>query len=220
MLRYIKTKSNFNLRLMRNLNLSVRRLALVVAVLMSAVSMATGQNLIPEMNSQPTLEDQLKYVEEHTRIYENFRAIREDMFQRMKSNILDSSSASKKKIISLNKQHNSINNSYESLRDSLETTKIQLAEVTNTKESIRFIGMEVNKRTYNSIMWTLVFGLIIIMLIGYLLFNRNRIVTVNTKKDLEDLKKEFETYRKTTREAREKADMAHFNEIQKLRGRS
>lgn len=205
---------------MRKFNQSVKRPALMIALLMSVISMGYSQNLIPEMNSQSSLEDQLDYVEEHTRIYENFRAIREDMFQKLKSNITDSVSASKKRIQNLNSLNSSIKNSYDSLQATLETTKTRLDEMTVTKDSVPFLGMEVNKTSYNSIMWTLIFGLIILFAIGYFLFNRNRILTVSTKKDLEDLKIEFEKYRKTTREAREKSDMAHFNEIQKLRGRS
>ena len=205
---------------MRKFNQSLKRPALMIALLMSVISMGYSQNLIPEMNSQSSLEGQLDYVEEHTRIYENFRAIREDMFQKLKSNITDSISVSKKKIQNLNSLNSSIKNSYDSLQASLETTKTRLDEMTVTKDSVPFLGMEVNKTSYNSLMWTLVFGLIILLAIGYFLFNRNRIVTVSTKKDLEDLKIEFEKYRKNTREAREKSDMAHFNEIQKLRGRS
>jgi hypothetical protein len=39
-----------------------------------------------------------------------------------------------------------------------------------------------------------------------------------TKKEFQDLKVEFEAYRKTSREAREKLTMDHFNEIKKLKG--
>lgn len=205
---------------MRKSYLSVKKPALLIAILISVVSLVNGQNIVSEMNSAGSIDAQMKYVEEHTRIYDNFRAIREDMFQVLKKNITDSLSADKKKLNSLNAQHYKVNSSFDSLQTSLETTKTRLEEMTNTKESIRFLGMEVNKGTYNTIVWTLIFGLLILMGIGYLLFNRNRIITVSTKKDLEDLKREFESYRKTSREAREKADMAHFNEIQKLRGRS
>lgn len=205
---------------MRKINQSVKRSALMFVLLMSVISMAYSQNLVPEMNAQTSLEGQLDYVEEHTRIYENFRAIREDMFQELKSNVTDSLSASKKKIQNLNNLNYTIQNSYDSLQASLETTKSRLEEITVTKESVPFLGMEVNKKTYNTIMWLLVFGLITLLGVGYFLFNRNRIITVSTKKDLEDLKVEFEKYRKSSREAREKADMTHFNEVQKLRGRS
>jgi hypothetical protein len=37
-------------------------------------------------------------------------------------------------------------------------------------------------------------------------------------KDLSDLKNEFEAYRKSAREAREKMSMEHFNEMKRLKG--
>jgi uncharacterized membrane-anchored protein YhcB (DUF1043 family) len=198
----------------------VRRTALMIAILISLVSMASSQNIVTEMSEQGSLEQQIRFVESNTRIYENFRAIREDMFQKIKNNIIDSASVTKKKIADLNRLNYNISSSYDSLLLSLETTKVQLEEITETKESMGFLGFEVNKNIYNSIMWALIAGMLFLLLIGYLVFNKNRSTTTNTKKDLEDLKLEFEAYRKTSREAREKSDMAHFNEIQKLRGRS
>jgi uncharacterized membrane-anchored protein YhcB (DUF1043 family) len=67
-------------------------------------------------------------------------------------------------------------------------------------------------------MWTIVTGLIVILVIGFLLFKRNRSITVSTIKELKLLKDEYEAYRKTAREAREKMSMDHFNELKKLRG--
>jgi uncharacterized membrane protein (DUF106 family) len=43
-------------------------------------------------------------------------------------------------------------------------------------------------------------------------------VTAHTKKECEELKKEFEAYQKASREAREKMSMTHFNELKRLRG--
>ena len=40
---------------------------------------------IQEVMDTATLENQLIFVQEHTRIYDNFRAIREDVFQKMKN---------------------------------------------------------------------------------------------------------------------------------------
>lgn len=58
-----------------------------------------------------------------------------------------------------------------------------------------------------------------ILLIGFLIFRRNLIVSKHTKNDLEELKAEFEEYRKQSRLAREKMSMDHFNEIRRLRAR-
>jgi uncharacterized membrane-anchored protein YhcB (DUF1043 family) len=67
-------------------------------------------------------------------------------------------------------------------------------------------------------MWTILVGLVAALLIGILLFNRNLSAISNTKKEFQELKNEFEAYRKTSREAREKLTMDHFNEIRRLKG--
>jgi uncharacterized membrane-anchored protein YhcB (DUF1043 family) len=64
----------------------------------------------------------------------------------------------------------------------------------------------------------IIIGLICALVFGFLAFKRNLSVTQNTKKELVELKDEFESYRKTSREAREKMSMDHFNEIRRLKG--
>jgi uncharacterized membrane-anchored protein YhcB (DUF1043 family) len=90
--------------------------------------------------------------------------------------------------------------------------------MTKTKNSIRVLGIEVNKTAYNAVMWILIATLAGFLAIGFLAYKRNYSATVNTKKEIEELKREFEAYRKASREAREKMSMAHFNELKKLRG--
>ena len=69
--------------------------------------------------------------------------------------------------------------------------------VTRSKNSIKVLGIEVNKQSYNTFMWTIVAGLIAVLALGFLVFKRNMAITHNTKKELQDLKNEFEAYRKT-----------------------
>ncbi|MCU0462015.1 MAG: hypothetical protein MUF36_08390, partial [Bacteroidales bacterium] len=54
---------------------------------------------------------------------------------------------------------------------------------------------------------------------GFLAFKRNLAVTRNTKKELDELKTEFEAYRQKTRLEREKMSMDHFNELKRLKGK-
>jgi uncharacterized membrane-anchored protein YhcB (DUF1043 family) len=67
-------------------------------------------------------------------------------------------------------------------------------------------------------MWTILFGLVAALVAGFLVFKRNLSVISNTRKEFQELKDEFEAYRKTSREAREKMTMAHFLEMKKLKG--
>ncbi len=191
---------------------------MILAVVIIAVMKVTGQVAMPDELTKNPLKEQLKYLEDRTRIYENYRAIREDMFQKLKDNVTDTLSATNRRIARLNKTTLLLNQTIDSLRINLESTKTRLEEMTSTKNSIRVIGMEVNKSTYNRIMWTILTGLVAILLLGFLVFKRNLSLTSNTNKELHELKNEFEAYRKTSREAREKLTMDHFNEIKRLKG--
>lgn len=190
----------------------------MIVMTLAATIRLSGQTPVPDELYKNTLNDQLKYLQDKTRIYENYRAIREDMFQVIKKNAIDSLSASKIKVAGLTSLRNRLNKTIDSLNVALDSTKIQLNEMTTSKNSIRLLGIEVNKITYNSIMWILVAGLIALLVMGFLAFKRNVLVTSNTRNELKDLKDEFEAYRKSSREAREKMSMEHFNELKKLRG--
>lgn len=203
---------------MTTISLLKTRILLVTAI-MSAITMsAAAQTTMPqELNNSP-IKDQLNYLEQKTRIYENYRAIREDMFQKIKINVTDSLTAVENNIMTLREERSDLRSTIDSLNALLGSTKVSLEEMTRTKNSIKVLGLEVNKTSYNSVMWIIVAVLTGILSIGFLAFKRNLSVSTNKKKELEELKNEFEAYRKTTREAREKMSMAHFLELKKLKG--
>ncbi len=199
-------------------NLSEFRTILVFIMLIMNAGIGYGQTVIPPELSNSSIKEQLNYLEQKTRIYEFYRAIREDMFQKIKVNVNDTLTVANNTNLLLRTERAELRLSIDSLNVLLESTKASLDEMTRTKNSIKVLGLEVNKNTYNSILWFIVAGLLGILAIGFLAFKRNLKITSNTRKELEDLKKEFEAYRKTTREAREKMSMSHFLEIKKLKG--
>lgn len=177
-----------------------------------------SQTTMPEQLVNGSLKEQMDFIQEKTRIYEDFRAIREDMFQKIKGNALDSLKGARIEIKGLRNDITERNLTIDSLNASIETVEADLDRMTKTKNSIKLLGIEINKKAYNAILWTVIIVLAGLLAIGFMAFKRNHVITVNTRKDHEELKKEFEAYRKASREAREKMSMAHFNELKKLRG--
>jgi DNA mismatch repair ATPase MutS len=200
------------------MNNSILKLSFLLAVFFAVGTRVYCQNDMPDVFKQESIPEQLKYLEEHTRIYENFRAVREDIFQKISKNTIDTLSKSTHKINSLIIRNTVLNNRIDSLRKAQESFNLELKEVTRTKESISVLGLEINKKTYNTFMWTLTAALIALLLIGYFTFRQNRMITLRTKKDLNELMDEYEKYKKKTRLEREKMTIDHFNEIKKLRG--
>jgi hypothetical protein len=194
------------------------RSVLTITVLVIAFMKAEGQTAMPDVLLKNSLNEQLNYLDEHTKIYESYRAIREDMFQKLKANVSDTMSGVKNKIAGLYLTRSVLTMKIDSLTKNLAATNASLDETTKSKNSISVIGLEINKSTYNKVMWTILAGLIAALVLGFLAFKRNMSILTDTKKEFQDLKDEFEAYRKTSREAREKMTMAHFLELKKLKG--
>jgi hypothetical protein len=193
------------------------RFCIITLIILAGAFRSYSQNATPDVFKQGTLSEQIQYLNERTRIYENYRAIREDMFQIASKNLLDSVAKAKNTINELTGQTGILGDRIDSLNKSLEAATHKLDIATSTKDSIHVLGLEVNKVTYNSVMWTLLASLVFLLIVGYLSFRRNRVITVRTRKDLEELKEEFEAYRQKVRIEREKTNLEHFNEIKKLK---
>jgi cell division protein FtsB len=176
------------------------------------------QTTIPEVLENGTLREQMNYLEEKTRIYENYRAIREDMFQLIKRNAVDSLSKAQGQITMLAVMNRNLVARIDSLTANVDDLETKLDEAVRTKENIHVLGMNINKNAYNSIMWIIIAVLLFLLGFGFLIFKSNLSTMLRTKKDLEELKVEFEAYRQKKRIEIEKMGMDHFNEIRKLKG--
>ncbi len=194
------------------------RFALTIIILVSGITRGISQTAIPEVLEKGTLREQMSYLEEKTRIYEYYRAIREDMFQLIKRNAVDSLAKAQGQIMILAGMNRNLVARIDSLTANVSDLESRLDEAVSTKDSIRVLGMNINKNAYNAIMWIIVAALLFLLGLGFLVFKRNLSVMLSTKKELDELKTEFETYRQKKRIEIEKMGMDHFNELRKLRG--
>lgn len=179
---------------------------------------AQEQSRMPEVMTNGTIAEQLDYIQQRTNIYNNFRAVREDIFQSLKRNTLDSLIATNNKVKELENQITGTNKGQDSLNVVLNKTREDLNYAIKNRNNLLFLGISMNKILYNVIMWSLVIGLIVLIIFLGMLHLRNHKITRLSRKELSELKDEFESYRKTSREKLEKLVIDHFNEIKKLKG--
>jgi len=194
------------------------RFAFTIVIVMAGMTRISGQTAIPEILEKGTLREQMNYLDEKTRIYENYRAIREDMFQLVRRNAVDSLAKAQGQIMMLAGMNRNLVARIDSLTAGVADLETRLDEAVRTKESIRILSMDVNKTAYNSIMWIIVVALLFLLGLGFLTFKSNLSAMLRTKKELDELKVEFEAYRQKKRIEIEKMGMDHFNELKKLRG--
>jgi preprotein translocase subunit SecF len=202
---------------MRTIHLIKVAITILICSFFLEIPVATGQTTMPEVMDTGTLRDQLNYIHERTRIYENYRAIREDIFQKMRSNTMDSLSDAKLNINNLELLLSDRNAKIDSLNRHLQTTENDLTLAIKNKNILSFLGITMSKTYYNTIMWSVIIALIALLVLLFLTFARNRTITVQLRKDLNETREEFEEYRKTSRERYEQLVVSHFNEIKKLK---
>ena len=178
-----------------------------------------GQYSMPEEMNNGTLKEQLDYLQEKTRIYNDFRAIREDIFQKMKSNSLDSLGAAKKEIAELKSLLGKKAGEIESLNSNLENTGQRLDAALKNRDSLKFLGIRMDKAFYNTLMWIIVAALATLLTILFIIYRQNRVITLEHRNDLEETREAFENHKKEARERYEKLVVSHHNEMMKLKGK-
>lgn len=191
---------------------------IVFAILSIFTPAVLSQQPIPEVMTKGTLREQMDFLNEKTRVYDNFRAVREDYFQLIRRNSVDSVQKANNEILSLKMTKSILDNRIDTLTKNLSETNEKLEAAIESKNSIEVIGIEIDKKFYNSIMWIIIAVLLILLGTGFLVFKRNLLTTISTNKELSNLKAEFEDYRQKKRLEKEKLEMDHFNEIKKLKG--
>jgi uncharacterized membrane protein SpoIIM required for sporulation len=107
------------------------------------------------------------------------------------------------------------NKTIESLRSELNTVQSELQQ----KNSFSFFGIMVSKTGYDSIMWAIIIGLIVALVFMFIAFRRSFAVTVQTKKDLNEVKDEFEDFRKKALKSKEEAVRQLFDELNKYKNK-
>jgi preprotein translocase subunit SecF len=176
------------MRIARLLNIAglLRTVLGIIILNLSGTYCAQAQTSTPEVLDTATLQQQLDYMEERMNIYNGYRAVRDDIFLKMNKNSLDSLSAAKRDISQLEASLTTTRSDMASLQKTLQQTSEDRDLAIKNKNSMSFIGIQMNKALYNSILWIIILALVALLIILFLMFKRSFVVTRQTTKDLEE----------------------------------
>ena len=166
-----------------------------------------------------TIEAQFQYIHDRTLIYENFRAIQEDVFQKMRKNALDTLSLAEEEIHELGNSLVNSRDRIDSLQTQLSRLDDELEIAVKNRNNISVLGFNTNKLLYNTIVWSVIIGLAGLLVALLLAYRRNLSISRKLRKERNETSEEYESYKKTARERYEKLVVSHHNEIKKLKGR-
>jgi len=164
------------------------------------------------------LEDQFDYIIKKSNSYEAFQVVKRTWLYKVKSNSLDSVKALRDNIVALENNVQEQQKEINVLKSSLQETNSKLEIASNEKDSFGFMGTRLTKGTYSTMVWTIIFILILALLVMAFLFKRSNSVTVKTKGALRDKQEEFDAHRKWALE-REQTLARDLNKLkQKYKG--
>jgi uncharacterized membrane-anchored protein YhcB (DUF1043 family) len=194
-----------------------KSLLLAALLLLFSVKCSLSQETDRPYDGKGTVETQFNFVFDKSYTFEVYKSIRIPWFQSLKAHVLDTLKTLKKDLktnqIVIQKKDSEL----DSLKKELTATKQDLETSTREKNSFRLLGVLMSKSAYNSLVWLIILGLSVLLGILLLLFKRNSYVTVQTKKDLTELKDEFESFRKRSLEREEKMARKHLDELNKYK---
>jgi preprotein translocase subunit SecF len=194
------------------------RIYFVLALFIPFLS-AQAQEADGESQTDNSLKGQFEELE---RISGNYRAngIRyeviklSDLYQ-VKNNIFDSLATYGKTIKDLTANIESNKAEIDGLNSKLQETTNNLNKVTEEKDSISFFGASIGKGTYNFILWSIIFGLLLLLLFFIYRFRNSNALTQQAKSALDELEEEYETHRRKALEREQKISRQLQDELNK-----
>lgn len=168
--------------------------------------------------SEGTIESQFNYLLGVSNNFQDFKVIKKTSLDKFKSNVFDSLNVSKKQLIAANSQLSAQKVQIDSLKSGRQHVEDELKAAKDSKESFSVLGLSVNKGVYSGIMWGIVLVLAAFLLFFIYRYRQSHIVTIDTRKALDEVQRDFDVHRKKAMEREQKLNRQLVDEMNKRQG--
>lgn len=190
-----------------------------IKILTLAVILGTINSNAQETEKLPnTVENQFKELYKKSNNYQIYKVIKKNDFLALQKSTLDSVKTLKKSINTKEKQINQHLTSIKELQAKIKNLNTDLSTSIAKEDAISFLGIQLKKGTYNTILWSIIIGLFTALAFFVYKFNNSNTVTRETKDLLLETEEEFEAHKKKAIEKEQKLRRQLQDEINKQRG--
>ena len=189
-----------------------------IEALIASIFFISVFSFAQENNTQKnTLNGQFNEIYKTSNSYQTYKVISKNKFLELNQNVLDSLKELKNIIVEKNKQLSEKVNTIKTTQENLTLTQIALHKAKEKENAISLFGLQLNKLTYNLILWSIILGLLLALLYYIFRFNRSNILTKKAQSSLLDVEHEFDKHRKKFLEREQKLRRQLQDEINKQR---
>ena len=171
--------------------------ALILLILLAITSMTYGQT---EDGGKQTIGEQFQEMLESSESYTEYKVIKRTKLNDFSRAIQDSLATSRTQISSLNAEVSDLKSQISPLTTRISDLEEQLEKSEKLRESLLFLGIQMNKATYHLFVWVIIAALAVFGVFAYTSFMRSNKVTSKTKKEMKALELEYDEHRKKSHE--------------------
>ncbi len=162
-----------------------------------------------------SVNNQFDYLYKKSNRYQQYKVVQSNWILKLKRNVADSLSASKKEIINNYKTINSQKISIDSLQLTLDNSEQKITDINSEIQSISFFGIQIKKALFKTIMFSIIGVLIVFLVIFIGRFKQSNSITKDVKNRLKETEEEFENHRKVALEREQKVRRQLQDELNK-----
>lgn len=168
-----------------------------------------------------SIDSQFEFVYKKSGNYradgKKYEVVRTISLDKLRQNVLDSLKGLETNAVQLKTTISGHESTISSLNKKLDETTNNLTGVTEEKDSMSFLGILVSKVTYNTILWSIIAGLLGLMLFFMYKFRRSNILTQEAKTSLSEVEEEYVDHRRRALEREQKISRQLQDEINKYK---
>ncbi len=162
-----------------------------------------------------SVKNQFDYLINKSNRYQEFKVVKINWLNKLKSNVNDSLSVSKKELLNSFVTINSQKKTIDSLKVSLANSKNNITALTKEKQSISLFGIQLGKSFFKTLLFSII-GILAVLLVFFIIkFKQSNSITSQAKLDLKEVEEEFDTHRKKALEREQKVMRKLQDELNK-----
>ncbi|NNK87027.1 MAG: tRNA (guanine-N1)-methyltransferase [Flavobacteriaceae bacterium] len=188
-------------------------------VMMMELQVNAQQTPIQELSlNEGTIDNQFEFVIRRSNSWQDFKVIKKNWMYTLKAHTIDSLNALHEQLDSTRNVVSQQKSEIDELRNNLNNTQSTLDSTNLEKDSMALFGMQMSKGAYNTLLWSIVAGLFILLLVFIFKFRSSNAITRAAKRSLEETEQEFEEHRRVALEREQKVRRQLQDEINKQKG--
>ena len=167
-----------------------------------------------------TIDNQFEYILKRSGNFKGtngqpYEAVKRSMFLALRAHTMDSLRTVHKNLAETQTVVKTQAKEISGLKANLSNTQTDLDTTNSEKNNMALFGMQMSKINYNVLMWSIIGGLLALLLLFIYKFKNSNAITREANHNLAEIEEEFEDHRRTALEREQKVRRQLQDEINK-----